>query len=241
MISFSCPGCVKKFTVADDKAGKRTRCPVCGQAIVVPALASSPLAADRREAPPPGPVRTGPAALGEVEAPPVGERETQLSPFATSPEVQLSGQKEAPRMDVPTPPPQPEPEGRLRPCPDCRREVSRRATNCPHCGCPFGETASPFEAVFSAFVQAVRDSGYTIDSMDKQNGRIVFKSGISWTTWGMEFSCVIIDNGDGTCSCDVQYAYPGITDWGRGKKLVKQITGQALKILSDRGMPNCFR
>ncbi len=24
----------------------------------------------------------------------------------------------------------------LRDCPDCRREISRRAASCPHCGCP---------------------------------------------------------------------------------------------------------
>jgi hypothetical protein len=29
--------------------------------------------------------------------------------------------------------------GSLRPCPDCGREVSRRASQCPHCGCPLGQ------------------------------------------------------------------------------------------------------
>lgn len=28
----------------------------------------------------------------------------------------------------------------LQPCPDCRREVSRRAECCPHCGCPINKT-----------------------------------------------------------------------------------------------------
>lgn len=28
------------------------------------------------------------------------------------------------------------PNSRLRPCPDCRAEVSKRVAACPHCGCP---------------------------------------------------------------------------------------------------------
>jgi DNA-directed RNA polymerase subunit RPC12/RpoP len=36
MISFACPRCSKGYHVADDKAGKRTRCPACGEHLVVP-------------------------------------------------------------------------------------------------------------------------------------------------------------------------------------------------------------
>lgn len=32
-----------------------------------------------------------------------------------------------------------ESEARLQPCPDCGQMVSRRATQCPHCGCPVAE------------------------------------------------------------------------------------------------------
>lgn len=32
-------------------------------------------------------------------------------------------------------------DARLRPCPDCERQVSRRAATCPHCGCPLSPAA----------------------------------------------------------------------------------------------------
>ena len=28
-------------------------------------------------------------------------------------------------------------------CPECQKDVSTRATACPHCGCPLNESASP--------------------------------------------------------------------------------------------------
>lgn len=34
------------------------------------------------------------------------------------------------------PPTPPKPVSKLMECPDCGREVSRRAAACPHCGCP---------------------------------------------------------------------------------------------------------
>ncbi len=37
---------------------------------------------------------------------------------------------------TPTPPPGPNFAATLKPCPDCGREVSRRALLCPHCGAP---------------------------------------------------------------------------------------------------------
>jgi hypothetical protein len=38
MISFDCPGCAKPIKVKDDLAGKKGKCPGCGQAVTVPAL-----------------------------------------------------------------------------------------------------------------------------------------------------------------------------------------------------------
>jgi len=40
MIHFACPTCAKTFQVKDEFAGRRTKCPKCGQAIQVPAPAS---------------------------------------------------------------------------------------------------------------------------------------------------------------------------------------------------------
>src|SRR5689334_15156561 len=50
MISFSCP-CGKGYTVKDELAGKRTKCPACGSALVVP---DAPIAF--QESTPNGPV-----------------------------------------------------------------------------------------------------------------------------------------------------------------------------------------
>jgi len=52
------------------------------------------------------------------------------------------------------------PEGALLPCPDCGREVSRRATSCPQCGAPLTKAAEPSRvgtsgnilAAFASFV-----------------------------------------------------------------------------------------
>jgi DNA-directed RNA polymerase subunit RPC12/RpoP len=38
VISFNCPTCSKSFKVADDKAGKSTKCPECQEPLVVPSL-----------------------------------------------------------------------------------------------------------------------------------------------------------------------------------------------------------
>ncbi len=35
---------------------------------------------------------------------------------------------------------QPPSSGSLQPCPDCDKEVSKRAESCPHCGCPLGQS-----------------------------------------------------------------------------------------------------
>jgi hypothetical protein len=89
----------------------------------------------------------------------------------------------------------PEKAGMRTKCPDYGRNVSKRTTACHHCGCP-GVTPSNYEAVFNAFVQAVRDAGYTLASLDKANGRIVFRTDVSLFSFGQEMSVVIIDNGD---------------------------------------------
>jgi predicted Zn finger-like uncharacterized protein len=36
MIRFACPSCQSAFSVADDKAGLKTKCPQCGQRVEVP-------------------------------------------------------------------------------------------------------------------------------------------------------------------------------------------------------------
>jgi hypothetical protein len=95
--------------------------------------------------------------------------------------------------------------------------------------------------VVSAFVQAARELGYTIDSLDKQNGRIVFWSGMSWFSFGQTFTFVIIDNGDGTCSGDWTNEKNELIDWGEGQRIIRSVTRKALKKLEQEGLPDCFR
>lgn len=85
MIHFACPSCGKDFQVKDEFAGRRTKCPKCGQAIEVPATKTvaikqpGPPAVD----PPPRPV--GPSAPRAVVIPEVLQRrpmdEYQECPF----------------------------------------------------------------------------------------------------------------------------------------------------------------
>jgi hypothetical protein len=215
-IAFACDGCFTSYSVPEDRAGKRTTCPKCKKSLTVPT--------PQRNGSTPIPVRVEPAPLAAV-----GLVASQVQPV-------LSETLAAPPANQ---------ESNLRPCPDCQREVSRRAAQCPHCGCPLAtavaDKASTFEAVFSAFVQAVREAGHLVQALDKQNGQIAFKSARKWYSWEMDFSCVIIDNGDGTCSGDAQWAFPGLTDWGKGRRVVKEVVELAVRILASRGMPNCFR
>jgi hypothetical protein len=78
-----------------------------------------------------------------------------------------------------------------------------KANQCPHCGCPFGNeeekpqlvTRQPevFDIVLRCVVQAVRDVGYAVQGVDKQNGMIAFKTGITWLSWGQDIQLVVVD------------------------------------------------
>ncbi len=54
---------------------------------------------------------------------------------APSPQVEPA----PPQATMETPPVPVKPDSNLGPCPDCNREVSRRAAQCPHCGCPLDQ------------------------------------------------------------------------------------------------------
>jgi hypothetical protein len=53
-ISVQCPGCEKRLKTRDELAGKRVKCPGCGQSVLVPA-AHPGVASPAREEPPPAP------------------------------------------------------------------------------------------------------------------------------------------------------------------------------------------
>ena len=45
MISFSCPGCGRSFTVRDQDAGRSAKCKTCGSTVTVPQVTATPLVA----------------------------------------------------------------------------------------------------------------------------------------------------------------------------------------------------
>jgi hypothetical protein len=88
----------------------------------------------------------------------------------------------------------------------------------------------PPEVVFNAVVKAVRDLGYKIDSMDRANGLLNFKTGMSMKSWaGQEMSAVILDNGNGTTELSLtgNRSQSGVIiqvyDWGEAKAIAGKL------------------
>lgn len=86
------------------------------------------------------------------------------------------------------------------------------------------------EKLFNLSLKAVREFGYKIDSLDKVNGLINFKTGLSWKSWGgQEMSILILENGDKTCSVDISGrrnsagVIPQVYDWGEASGIAKKI------------------
>ena len=138
-------------------------------------------------------------------------------------------------------------------CPDCGKSVSRRAEQCPQCGCPIGEpkpqqvVAQPpapqdrvFEVVFRCVVQAVRDVGYAVGRVDKHNGMIAFKTGMSMFSFGQDITLVVVDQGK-TCSIDMSSRSGQLTDWGESKRIGQKIAARAQALLAAEGMPSVLR
>jgi hypothetical protein len=136
-------------------------------------------------------------------------------------------------------------------CPDCGKSVSKKASQCPHCGCPFGTAeAKPqvasrqpgvFDIVFRCVVQAVRDIGYAVQGVDKQNGMIAFKTGISWWSFGQDIQLVVVDEGGSTCSIDMTNSHQALTDWGEGKRIGQKIMSRARELLHAEGLSDALR
>lgn len=84
--------------------------------------------------------------------------------------------------------------------------------------------------LFNASLQAVRTLGYKIDSIDKVNGFLSFKTGLTMKSWaGQEMSILIVDNGDGTRTVDIsgRRSQSGVViqiyDWGEAAGIAKKI------------------
>lgn len=86
------------------------------------------------------------------------------------------------------------------------------------------------DQVFAAAQKTVRDLAYKVDSMDKANGLLNFKTGMSWKSFaGQEMSIMMIDNGDGTVEVSVtgRRNQSGVVlqvyDWGEAKGIATKV------------------
>jgi hypothetical protein len=100
------------------------------------------------------------------------------------------------------------------------------------------EYADSQERVFDAALQAIRVFGYKIDNIDKTNGLLNFKTGMSWKSWaGQEMSILVLDNRNGTCTVDIsgRRSQTGvilqICDWGEAAGIAKKVFGKMDEIL----------
>ena len=60
------------------------------------------------------------------------------------------------------------------------------------------------ESTVNRCLRAIQALGYKVDSVDKANGLITFKTGLSLRSWrGQEMSAVVLDNGDGSSTVTV--------------------------------------
>lgn len=96
------------------------------------------------------------------------------------------------------------------------------------------------DAVFAAGQRAVRDLGYKIDAIDRANGLLNFKTGMSWSSWaGQEMSVMFVENGDGTIEVSVsgRRNQSGVVlqvyDWGEAKKIANWVLANVDKFVNE--------
>lgn len=94
--------------------------------------------------------------------------------------------------------------------------------------------------MFRCVVQAVRDVGYVVQRLDKHNGMIVFKTGMSLWSFGQHITLTVIDMGN-TCSIDMTAQSGQANDWGESKRIGQKIIARARSLLAAEGMPNVLQ
>ena len=89
------------------------------------------------------------------------------------------------------------------------------------------------DQVFVAAQRTVRDLGYKVDTMDRANGLLNFKTGMSWKSFaGQEMSVMMIDNGDGSVDVSItgRRNQNGVVlqvyDWGEAKGIASNVFKQ---------------
>lgn len=125
----NCPHCDKRISASDRLAGKKVACPHCKQPFQVTFANEAP-AKDREEVVPPKPT---PSVPSPAPAPPNNYG------------LELGGTNAF--EETMRPPPLPVYSNMIS-CPDCGKQISRRATSCPSCGAPMRqEVAAPLLSV----------------------------------------------------------------------------------------------
>jgi hypothetical protein len=61
----------------------------------------------------------------------------------------------------------------------------------------------PVAKVIDAALRVVTDLRYKIDNVDRQNGIVSFKTGMSLFSWGQEVSILVVEDGPDKCSVDI--------------------------------------
>jgi|GEM_PF-2082441 hypothetical protein len=90
--------------------------------------------------------------------------------------------------------------------------------------------------IYSAAQRAIRDLGYKVDRLDRTNGLLTFKTGLSWKSWaGQEMSIMLID----VSSTEVEVSLSGkrnqtgvivqLYDWGE----VHGIANKVLEVMDE--------
>lgn len=179
MLPTKCPACGRTGRVHEDLRAKRVKCPKCGETFVVKEdVSSSPLdlkwyykELGRAKGPVSWMMLRSLAERDEIGPETLVKRSSDRDwMLATTISGLFDGLEESRGI---TESPQPSSvkagtldeyglladrspveitsKGRLRPCPDCGQEVSRRAVSCPHCGCPLATAGSRASKSSSSF------------------------------------------------------------------------------------------
>ncbi|NUQ65139.1 MAG: DUF4339 domain-containing protein, partial [Pirellulales bacterium] len=161
-IVVACKACGGKFSAPDHLAGKQVKCPKCSAAVSIPTAGQATAAksqaqiADKAATAPAewfaessDGTKHGPLSLKELRELVAGGKLDEFSRVRKQgseewqwlenafPKTSARGGASKPaedRADASTL----AAGERLTPCPDCRAMISRRAPQCPQCGCPIG-------------------------------------------------------------------------------------------------------
>jgi hypothetical protein len=87
----------------------------------------------------------------------------------------------------------------------------------------------------------VREFGYVIQFVDKENGLVQFKTGASWFSFGQDFTLTVFDNGDGTFGINYMHRHGQLLDWGEGRDIIDKVTRRVVHLLRSQGLSDCIR